>query len=75
VDFTSLPARSHKLLLDRGLKAGVGIGDAQTDSFQPSLLQLAEKRPLAVLRLIKHGFYGQDLSVSRPVDPMRDHQS
>lgn len=43
VDLTPLSARSHKLLLNRSMNTAMGIGYAQADLPQASLLQFAEK--------------------------------
>jgi len=62
VDLAALPGGSQPFLPDRGLDAGVGVGDAERGSLHPPGLEVAEEGSPGVLRLVEHGLHGQDLA-------------
>jgi hypothetical protein len=73
VDLAALPRGAQPFLADRGLDAGVGIGDAESRPLHPPGLELAEEGPPGVLRLVEHGLHGQDLPAAGLVYATGDH--
>ncbi len=73
VDLAALPRGAQPFLPDRGLEAGVGVGDAERRPLHAPGLELAEKEAPGVLRLVKHGLHSQDLPRTGLVDAAGDH--
>ena len=61
VNLTTLPGAAQPFLADRGLEAGVGVGDAERGPLHAPGLELTEKEAPGVLRLVEHGLHSQDL--------------
>ena len=61
-------------LRDRGLQAGVGVGDGELDADQAALDQAAQERRPERLGLGLADIDGQDLAPAGLVHAMRDHQ-
>jgi hypothetical protein len=73
MDGAALPGAAQHLG-DRGLEAGVGVGDAQPHPLQAPGPQAAEELPPEALGLGLAEVQADDLTAAAVVDAVRDHQ-